>query len=138
MSAPEPPPALDNVWSMTIRTAVAITGFTKDTLYGLINSGEIKSFTMGSGRYIDAASLREYVIRRAAEPLQNARLPPRRNGPRAGRAGAQLPPTAKRTFDLAPKFGAPPSASSSAFVWYRSALCSRTRGNLGKSGCLLR
>jgi hypothetical protein len=58
--------------SMTMKAAIAVTGFSRDAIYDLINDGSIKSFLMGHRRYIDAASLRTYVERRASEPFQNA------------------------------------------------------------------
>jgi excisionase family DNA binding protein len=66
---------------MTVRTACAITGFSKDALYDLINTGEVRSFLMGHRRFVDAASLRAYVAARAAEPLRNARSANLKNGP---------------------------------------------------------
>jgi excisionase family DNA binding protein len=76
------PTSLEDFLSMTIRDACRVTGFSRDTLYDLINSGEVKSFLMGHRRYVDAASLRAYIARRSSEPLQSGRLPPPRDGPR--------------------------------------------------------
>jgi excisionase family DNA binding protein len=75
------PAALDDFLSLTIRTACVLTGFSRDAIYDLINTGEVKSFLMGSRRYIDAASLRAYVAARAAEPPRNARSANLKNGP---------------------------------------------------------
>jgi excisionase family DNA binding protein len=79
-------PPLDEMMSMTVKTAMRITDFSKDTLYDLLAAGEIKSFLMGSRRYIWAASLRAYIARRAAEPLTIRRSPK----PRSGKGGRAL------------------------------------------------
>jgi excisionase family DNA binding protein len=76
------PTSLEDFLSMTIRDACVLTGFSRDAIYDLINTGEVKSFLMGSRRYIDAASLRAYVAARAAEPVRNARSANLKNGPR--------------------------------------------------------
>jgi hypothetical protein len=68
-------PALDEVLSATVREACKISRFSRDAIYNLINTGEIRSFLLGSRRFIDVPSLREYIRRRAAEPLQHARRP---------------------------------------------------------------
>jgi hypothetical protein len=69
--------SLEDFLSMTVRTACAVTGFSRDALYDLINVGEVKSFLMGYRRYVEAASLRANIARRTSEPLQSGRLPPR-------------------------------------------------------------
>jgi len=79
-SEPELPP-LGELLSMTVRTAMRVTGFSKDCIYDLLAAGEIKSFLMGSRRFIDAVSLRDYIARRAAEPLTIRRSPQPRHGP---------------------------------------------------------
>jgi hypothetical protein len=83
-------PGLDDTLSMTIRTACAASGFSKDLLYSLINDGSIRSFLMGHRRFIDVASLRTYVAARAAEPLQNSSRPIPRRGPRDEESCADL------------------------------------------------
>ena len=83
-------PPLDDLLSMTIRTAIRITGFSKDTLYDLLAAGEIEGFLMGSRRYLTADSVRAYIARRAAEPLSIRRSPkPRAEPPREPRTGLQ-------------------------------------------------
>jgi excisionase family DNA binding protein len=72
--------------SMTVKTTMRVADWSKDTVYDLIAAGEIKSFLMGSRRYIDAASVRDYIARRAAEPLTIRRSPQPRTGPRSGPA----------------------------------------------------
>ena len=42
--------------SMTIKAAIAVTGFSRDAIYNLINDGSVRSFLMGNRRYIDAAT----------------------------------------------------------------------------------
>jgi hypothetical protein len=89
-------PAPEDFLSMTVKTACAVTDFSKDALYDLINADEVESFLMGSRRYIVAASLRAYIARRASEPLQSGRLPPIRGGPQSepARASSRKPPRA--------------------------------------------
>ena len=96
------PPKSDDLLSMTVKTAMRITGLSKDAIYYLLAAGEIRGFLMGSRRYIEGASLRAYVGRRAAEPLMIRRSPkPRverqaepRTGPQTGPEVAGAPPTA--------------------------------------------
>jgi excisionase family DNA binding protein len=96
-SSPEPAhnsgPLLDELrWSMTVRMAMQITGFSKDTIYDLIAAREVESFLMGSRRYLTGSSLHAYIERRAAEPLLVRRSPK----PRRGREiGPTDPPAAK-------------------------------------------
>jgi hypothetical protein len=78
-------PSLDDSLSMAVKDACRATGFSKDALYDLIRSHEVKSFTMGHRRFILAASLREYLERRAAEPL-DIRPGPNSGGPRTRRS----------------------------------------------------
>jgi hypothetical protein len=90
MQPPRPQPRLghnggrppDDLLSMTIRTAMRITGFSKDALYDLLAAGEIEGFLMGSRRYLTADSVRAYIARRAAEPLSIRRSPQPRISPR--------------------------------------------------------
>jgi hypothetical protein len=85
-------PQLAQLHSMTIKTAMRVTGFSRDRLYDLLAAGEIQSFLMGSRRFIDAASLSSYVQRRASEPLTIRRSPQ----PRRGRAiGLTAQPSVK-------------------------------------------
>jgi excisionase family DNA binding protein len=80
----DPSPRLDDRLSMRIKDAVLVSGISKDMLYRLIRNGELKSFTMGSRRFIEGASLRDYIAKRSAEPLSVGRSPqPRRRGGRA-------------------------------------------------------
>jgi excisionase family DNA binding protein len=72
-------PSLDDSLSLAIKDACKVTGFSRDAIYELIRSREVKSFTMGHRRFILVASLREYLERRAAEPLDI------RPGPNSGR-----------------------------------------------------
>jgi hypothetical protein len=74
-------PPLGELWSMTVGTAMRVTGFSKDVIYHLIAAGEIDSFLQGSRRYLTGESVRAYIARRAAEPLTIRRSPKRRNGP---------------------------------------------------------
>lgn len=70
-TAREPPDAdspLTDSLSMTVKTAIKRTELSKDALYDLIRDGAIKSFLMGTRRYILVESLIEYLRRRAAEP----------------------------------------------------------------------
>jgi excisionase family DNA binding protein len=69
---------------MTVKTACARTGFSRDLIYDLLRDGQIVGFLMASRRYIDAASLRAYLKRRSAEPLS------RRPSPNAPRVGPQV------------------------------------------------
>jgi hypothetical protein len=95
------PDPFDNLISASIRDACRLSGFSRDAMYGLINAGSIKSFLMGSRRFIDAASLRAYIARRTEEPLRRGRLPIVRRDDREfedDRAGRPKPsgrPTAK-------------------------------------------
>jgi excisionase family DNA binding protein len=66
---------LHDIMSMAVKTCMQVTGFSKDTIYDLLAAGEIKGFLMGSRRFIDAASVRDYLARRAAEPLSIRRAP---------------------------------------------------------------
>jgi excisionase family DNA binding protein len=68
-------PQLGETLSMTVKTAMKVTGLSKDGIYDLLAAGEINGFLMGSRRYIDATSLRNYIARRAAEPLSIRRSP---------------------------------------------------------------
>jgi predicted DNA-binding transcriptional regulator AlpA len=77
-------PPLDTLMSATVKTTVKLTGFSKDTVYDLIAAREFRSFLMGSRRYIDIGSVREYIARRAAEPLTIRRSPKIPTGPRSG------------------------------------------------------
>jgi hypothetical protein len=73
--------------SMTVKTAMRITNFSKDCVYGLIATGDLQTFLMGSRRFITADSLRSYIQRRASEPLTIRRSPqPRRRGRAIGLA----------------------------------------------------
>jgi hypothetical protein len=66
---------------MTVKTAMRVTGFSKDAIYDLIAAREVESFLMGSRRYLTGSSLRDYIARRAAEPLTIRRSPkPRQRG----------------------------------------------------------
>jgi hypothetical protein len=73
--------------SMTVKTTMRVTGFSKDCIYDLLAANEIKGFLMGSRRYIDAASLRDYLARRSAEPLSIRRSPQPRHGHGVGPVG---------------------------------------------------
>jgi hypothetical protein len=87
-------PALEDFLAMTVKTACTVSEFSRDAMYDLINAREVKSFTMGTRRYIDAASLRAYIARRSSEPLQSGRVPPRRDGTQVEgtRASSRKPP----------------------------------------------
>jgi hypothetical protein len=70
-----------------------LTELSKDAIYGLLQDGEIIGFLVGSRRYLTGDSVRDYIARRAAEPLTIRRNPnpraappavPSRNGPRTG------------------------------------------------------
>lgn len=76
---------LPDMQSRTVKTTQRVTGFSKDTIYDLLAAGEIRGFLMGSRRYIDAASLRDYIARRASEPLTIRRAPKPRTAPPAER-----------------------------------------------------
>jgi len=95
---------LPDIMSMTVKTCMQVTGFSKDTIYDLLAAGEIKGFLMGSRRFIDAASVRDYLARRAAEPLSIRRSPKPRHGRRVGRG---------RMIEPGPKARAPPSSYKS-------------------------
>ena len=91
------PPASDPLcaaFSMTVKHACVATNFSKDLLYALINTGEVRSFLMGHRRYIEVESLRAYIARRSSEPLQRGRSPNLRGGPQGERArtSARKPP----------------------------------------------
>jgi len=74
---------VDELLSATVKEACRLTGFSKDAIYELINDGSIRSFLMGNRRFIDAASLRAYIARRANEPLRlSDRAPTRQRGAR--------------------------------------------------------
>jgi hypothetical protein len=74
---------IDNTLSMTIKNACRATDFSKDAMYDLLKNGEVKSFLLFGRRYILAESLRDYVARKAAEPVSIRRGPnTRRDGPR--------------------------------------------------------
>jgi hypothetical protein len=75
---------IDTTLSMPIKVASRITGFSRDLLYDLIRTNEIKSFTMGVRRFVITESIRDYLRRRAAEPLTIRRGPNTRIGPRVG------------------------------------------------------
>jgi excisionase family DNA binding protein len=84
-SSNDPSRALDDLrWSLTVKTAMKATGFSKDAIYDLIASREVESFLMGSRRYLTGSSLHAYIERRAAEPLTIRRSPKPRHGPRVG------------------------------------------------------
>lgn len=78
--------ALEDSLSLSIARTIAVTGFGRDTVYDLIRAGEVKSFTMGTRRFVLMASLRAYLERRAAEPTtiargRNTRSAASRDGP---------------------------------------------------------
>jgi excisionase family DNA binding protein len=83
-------PLNDDLLSMTVKTAMRITGLSKDAIYDLLAAREIRGFLMGSRRYIEGASLRAYVERRAVEPLMIRRSPkPRVERQAEPRTGAE-------------------------------------------------
>jgi excisionase family DNA binding protein len=94
-------PPLDDLMALTVKTATRVSGFSKDTLYDLLAAKEIKGFLMGSRRYIEGASLRAYIARRAAEPLSIRRAPKQRKPRRDGRAKAATPKAAATAEDIA-------------------------------------
>jgi hypothetical protein len=73
-------PQLSQMQSMTVQTTKKVTDWSTDTIYALLAAKEIRGFLMGSRRYIDAASVRDYIARRSAEPLTIRRSPSRRVG----------------------------------------------------------
>jgi hypothetical protein len=79
-------PPLDDLWSMTVKTAMRRSGFSRDTIYDLIAAGEVESFLQGSRRYLTGDSVRAYIARRAAEPLTIRRSPKPRHGRGVGPA----------------------------------------------------
>jgi excisionase family DNA binding protein len=97
-------PPLDDLMALTVKTATRVSGFSKDTLYDLLAAKEIKGFLMGSRRYIEGASLRAYIARRAAEPLsirrapkpRKHRKPPEARVPQPENGGAAEAASAKR------------------------------------------
>jgi hypothetical protein len=88
-------PPLDELWSMTVKTAMRVIGFSKDIIYDLIAAGEVESFLQGSRRYVTGDSVRAYIARRAAEPLTIRRSPKARIGAAAQR-NQPLPNSCRR------------------------------------------
>jgi hypothetical protein len=72
---------IDDMMSMNLRDACRATGFSRDGMYDLIRTGEVKSFLLAGRRYILVRSLRDLVERLAAEPLTIRRGPNSRDGP---------------------------------------------------------
>lgn len=82
---------LADALSLTIRHACQTTDISKTRMHELIGAGEVKSFLMGRRRYIVVESLRDYIARRAAEPLVL-----QRRG-RYARGGRKVGPTAPKS-----------------------------------------
>ena len=91
---------LPSMQCMTVKTTMKVTNWSKDTIYDLLAADAIKSFLVGSRRYIDGASVRDYIKRRSAEELTLRRSPkPRAKRslePRTGPGTGPGPPVCRR------------------------------------------
>ncbi len=80
-----------DVLSATIKETVRLTNFSRDAIYSLVRDGEIQSFLLFGRRYIIVQSVREYLARRAAEPM-SIRHGPNSRPPQDG-PGREVIPT---------------------------------------------
>ena len=58
----------DHALVVSPRAAEQLLGISKTTLYELLYSGELESFTIGKSRKITCASIRALIARRVAAP----------------------------------------------------------------------
>jgi hypothetical protein len=71
------PPTLPGIEPLVtdVRGARIMLSVGKDRIYSLINSRQLDSYLDGTARRITTASIKEYIVRKAAEPFQRADYP---------------------------------------------------------------
>jgi hypothetical protein len=77
---PPVPPAIEELISLGIEDTAARTGISRAGIYRLLRAGRLQSFTLGTRRFIDGASLRALIAEAKATSEHTWHRSRRRDG----------------------------------------------------------